>query len=334
MTTPDPLTSAFSAQWLMDQTFPPLEYVIPGIIPQGLSLLVASPKIGKSWFVLGVAVACASGGTALGTLTVDRRPVLYLALEDGKKRLQSRLRSLGVTEPPEGLDFIIETQNVLASAHAFMERHREANPLVILDTLGKVMPSANSGETSYERDYRIAGLLKAAADSVPGGSVVVVHHTRKADSTDFLDSVSGTQGLAGAADSILAITRERNTPTATLRVTSRDAAEGEYQMRLDDAGRWTLDGDDLTTAARSAQTTRATANLNDRSAEIVTKLQDHPEGIKARDLALLVNIGPEQIATYLSRLARANRIQQLARGLYGPLPIPPVTCVESVTSPD
>lgn len=67
----------------------------------------------------------------------------------------------------------------------------------MLDTLGKVMPEARVGESAYQRDYRIGGRLKRIADEWPGLAVVVVHHDRKAAAEDFVDSVSGTNGLAG-----------------------------------------------------------------------------------------------------------------------------------------
>lgn len=79
-TAPDPLDVAFSAQWLTSQRFPAVEYVVPGIIPEGLTLLTAAPKIGKSWLVLGLGVSAATGGCAFGSIPVTQRPVLYLAL--------------------------------------------------------------------------------------------------------------------------------------------------------------------------------------------------------------------------------------------------------------
>ena len=48
-------------------------------------------------------------------------------------------------------------------------------PLVFLDTLGKVMPPKGMGETDYMRDYRVAGQLKAVADSWPGMALVALH---------------------------------------------------------------------------------------------------------------------------------------------------------------
>mgnify|MGYP003779546527 CR=1 FL=1 len=98
----DLLRNMVSARWLMAQDFPPLEYVVPGLIPEGLTLLAAAPKIGKSWLVLGLGIACASGGYAFGQLPVDRRPVLYLALEDGQRRLRRRRQFFQISHPRFG----------------------------------------------------------------------------------------------------------------------------------------------------------------------------------------------------------------------------------------
>jgi RecA-family ATPase len=80
------LATLRTGAWLDAQVFPPLSYAVPGLIPKGSVLLVGAPQIGKSWLVLGVGLAAASGGKALG-LDIPKRPVLYLALEDGDRRL-------------------------------------------------------------------------------------------------------------------------------------------------------------------------------------------------------------------------------------------------------
>ena len=50
--------------WLDNQQFAPLEYAVPGIIPEGMGLLVAPPKKGKSWLVANIGLAVAAGGLA------------------------------------------------------------------------------------------------------------------------------------------------------------------------------------------------------------------------------------------------------------------------------
>src|SRR6476620_7695625 len=93
------LSGMFNGAWLDQQEFPPLEYAVPGIIPEGFGVLAAPPKTGKSWLVCNIGLACAAGGTALGRIDVAQRPVLYLALEDGQRRLQTRCRRIMADQP-------------------------------------------------------------------------------------------------------------------------------------------------------------------------------------------------------------------------------------------
>src|SRR5262249_36247664 len=81
----------FTAAALQKMTFPPLKFILAGILPEGATLLVSRPKLGKSWLVLDIAVATASGRFTLGDLRPVQGDVLYLALEDGPRRLQRRM---------------------------------------------------------------------------------------------------------------------------------------------------------------------------------------------------------------------------------------------------
>lgn len=312
----------FNAAWLMEQEFPPVAYVVPGIIPEGMTLLVAAPKIGKSWMVLGLGVELSNGGEAFGSIPVGKpRPVLYLALEDGKRRLQDRLIRLNPSEVSERLEFVTELNgaSVIGTIRDYMGQHDGLDPVVILDTLGKVMPPAQGNQSAYGHDYSVLSALKATSDAVPGSSLIIVHHTRKQDGGDFLDAVSGTQGIAGAADTVLVLKRDRGETRATLQVTSRDTAEGEYSLTLTETGRWELDGEDLAAAAQAAQTAKQTAGVGDRMAEVIEAVGRFPGGVRRRDLGSLLHMDEAQLGKYLRRAFESGRIANPSRGLYTPV---------------
>jgi hypothetical protein len=324
------VTTVFNAEWLMQQSFPPIRYAVPGVIPEGMTLLVAAPKIGKSWLVLGLGVELSTGGNAFGALPVgDPRPVLYLALEDGQRRLQDRLIRLNPERISPLLEFRVEIPEgkVIETITDFMAAHDGEDPVVILDTLGKVMPPAGNA-SQYGHDYKVLSALKRTCDAVPGSSLIIVHHTRKGVAGDFLDAVSGTQGIAGAADTVLVLNRERHEDRATLQVTSRDAREGEYSVTLTDTGAWELDGSNLAEAEEAAQTARATSGLGDRMSEIITTISRFPEGITPRNLKVLLP-DVSNLDEYLRRAVDANRLIKLSRGLYAP-----VRSVRSVSFPE
>jgi hypothetical protein len=100
---------AVNGDWLNSQDFPPLKYKVPDILPEGAGTLIAPPKKGKSFLVGDIGLAVASGGHALGAIPVTLRPVLYLALEDGYRRLRDRFgRIMRVAAIPAGIEVVIQ----------------------------------------------------------------------------------------------------------------------------------------------------------------------------------------------------------------------------------
>jgi RecA-family ATPase len=311
---------AVTAAWLDGQDFPPLEWTVRDILPEGLGLLAAPPKAGKSWMTANFALACASGGSALGVIPVKQRPVLLLALEDGHRRLQARFRTLMEGQPlPEALEVVTRASSTEAMliVDEFLRRHRQDAPLVVIDTLGKVKPPKASNEDAYAADYRIGGALKKRIDDVRGGCLLLVHHTRKAGVDDFIDAVSGTAGIAGSADFVLVLNRRRHASEAVLCVTGRDVPESEYALTTNE-GRWALDGMDLMDAAATARRRRESGDLGDRSADALTFVNSRAQ-TRPADLAAHLGIDKNNAGTYLRRLADAERIAKPRRGLYGPL---------------
>ena len=61
------------------RVFPKIQYIVPGIIPEGLSMLVGRPKIGKSWMALDIGISIASGRSCLGGRVPQEGDVLYVA---------------------------------------------------------------------------------------------------------------------------------------------------------------------------------------------------------------------------------------------------------------
>lgn len=311
--------------WLDQQIFPPLEYSVPGIVPEGFGLLVAPPKAGKSWLVGCLGLACASGGLALGKIPVEKRPTLYLALEDGHRRLQTRFRHIMGGQPiPDDIFVVTQAQSyeITGMIDEFTTDHPKG--LVVVDTLGRVKPTRPSGADAYAHDYAVGAGLKNAIDRAGGSSLLVVHHSRKQESPDFVDAVSGTAGLAGAADFVLVLSRKRHSDEAVLSVTGRDVVECEIALKSHQ-GLWVLDGDHLRDATQMVETRREKDKLGDRALEVLALVNRRGE-TRAADLAEL-GIDGDTARVYLNRLADSGRIIKTGRGVYRG-----VTSVSTVTA--
>ncbi|MFK4035357.1 AAA family ATPase [Nonomuraea wenchangensis] len=303
-----PFRTSWTADELMAMTFPEPRWAVPGIIAEGLSLLAGPPKVGKSWLSLGLGVAVASGARALEAIEVEPGPVLYLALEDTARRLQNRMgKILGGQPAPKDLTLATTCPTLPQGGEEaiarWLERHGNAR-LVVIDVFAKIRGNTPPGLSAYDADYAAMSRAKRLADTY-GVAVVLVHHVRKMASEDFLSEVSGTNGLAGAADATLVLKRARGTADGVLHVTGRDVEEAEYAMAFQPAaGLWhLLDGppEDHT--------------LSDTRATIIRHVRQHP-GSTPKAIAEGTGLSYENVRKTCQRMNADGQLCVNATGHY------------------
>ena len=225
-----------NAQSLLHKEIPPLKWAVKDFIPSGLALMAGGPKVGKSILSLNIALAVATGSYVFGKIQVEKGSVLYLALEDTERRLQERMTKLGMkTENLSKLDLttIVPRQHEggIKFIRWWLEEHANAR-LVIIDTLEKFRKPSDGRTSTYSQDYQTMVEMKSLADEFDV-AFLIIHHLRKAGATDWLDELSGTQGIAGAADTILTLKRNRNEIRGVINLTGRDVEEKAYDIELD-----------------------------------------------------------------------------------------------------
>ncbi|OUC54975.1 hypothetical protein CA262_08975 [Sphingobium sp. GW456-12-10-14-TSB1] len=77
---PPAYMAGVTARALMSKSFPPIQWIVRPVLVEGLTVFAGPPKLGKSWAMLGVALAVASGGIALGISRCEQGDVLYLRI--------------------------------------------------------------------------------------------------------------------------------------------------------------------------------------------------------------------------------------------------------------
>jgi AAA domain len=307
---PERPQTSWTADELMALSFPEPTWAVPGLIAEGVTLLAGPPKVGKSWLSLNLGVSIASGDSALGSIDVESGPVLYLALEDTPRRLQSRMRTvLAGRRAPAGLTLDTYCPPLPAGGADYIAGWLDEHPgarLVVIDVFTKVRGLPPAGVSAYEADYAAIGHIKRVADAY-GVPVVLVHHVRKAASDDFLTEVSGTNGLAGAADAVLVLKRGRAQADGVLHVTGRDVTENDYAMAFEaDTGAWRL----LDGPAEQHL-------MHDTRAAIALFVRDHP-GRKPKEIADALAMKPDNIRSYLKRMAEGGQLRIATDGGYHP----------------
>lgn len=153
------------AETLLSTPLPPVRWMIPELLPAGLTLLAGASKAGKSWLCLWLCLQLAKGGKLWGRL-VQPRPVLYLCLEDTYARIQKRLFQLTEDPVPGRLYFQTSSdpigQGLEQQLETFLATHPDTG-LVFIDTLQKVRV-ADQGKGVYATDYQDMAALKSMAD--------------------------------------------------------------------------------------------------------------------------------------------------------------------------
>lgn len=314
---------------LLAADFPDPKWAVNGLISEGLTLVCGPPKAGKSWLGLGLSVAVATGGKAFGKIDVRQGDVLYLALEDTGRRLRTRLEKVTADLDPDELGRLtIETRSPRMPAgggelRAWLDDHPDAR-LVVIDVFAKMRSRTPQSVQQYDADYAAASEIKAIADEY-GVAIVVVHHTRKMEAQDFLDTVSGSQGIAGAADAVLVMKRPRGEADGVLHVTGRDVDEAEYGLEFDkDTGAWKLLDEPV-----------FELTMSDTRRGIYRYVEEHPS-VRPGRIAEALNLKADTVRQQLRRMRDSGEVRSTPGGYYSVTPPPgmPVTPVTPVTVGD
>lgn len=223
--------STITAKELICMDISPLLELIEGMLAPGLYILAGASKIGKSWLVLQIAHHISTGTALWGRKTI-KSDVLYLSLEDTLRRIQARL--LRICDGETGnISFATEAEIIGNGFEQqiidYMKTH-SATRLIIVDTLIKVRNVACRG-SSYADDYACMTVFKHLSERY-NVAILLVHHTRKQESQDIMQMISGTNGIMGCADGAMVLERPRRLlPEASLNMTGRDFQDARFLLR-------------------------------------------------------------------------------------------------------
>jgi len=282
-----------TAAEIMKTEYPPLKYIIPGIIPEGLCMIVGSPKTGKTLLISHLCAAVSHGGFFMGSIECEQREVLFLALEDNERRLKDRMIKQGGLANDK---LFIETPETwtggIGALRSYLKEYPETG-LVIIDTLFKFSPIEDSNE--YGKTYKPIALIQeiAAETRIP---IILIHHCRKGGNNNngdgWTDESMGSQGLIAAVDTLILLQRKDGKNEGSMRIKGRDVEEKCYDLLFDrDICTWKLIGEsEIVKGDPKAQ------------AEILSLLENNPEGLKTSDIASMLGKKDNAISNTLKTL--------------------------------
>ena len=240
-TNTEPLRT-IDGETLMSLPLRPPNFVVDTLLSQGLHVLAGSPKVGKSWLALWLAVTVAKG-EPVWNLPVNQGTTLYLCLEDSQLRIQNRLFEITEDAPPS-VHFCTDSQmlgrGLEEQLELFLAEHRDT-VLVIIDTLQMIRGAGY--DNTYANDYRDLSVLKKIADA-HGTAILLIHHLRKEKAGDVFSRISGTTAISGAVDSSFTLVEEqRGSGRAKLSCIGRDIEYREIFLERSGENIWEMTAD-------------------------------------------------------------------------------------------
>jgi hypothetical protein len=282
---------------IIEGTVAPLTWVVPGYVGEGLTILAGRQKVGKTWLAMDWACAVASGGKAMGAIPCEAGGVLYVDLENGRRRVRSRLAVLHPEPTRPDLSQLAWAREAPPLGKGLVEaldgwRSSVENPLlVVVDASQGPAWRTAAGEVAH-----LANLQGWA--TTHGLAVVWLHRMRKVG--DPLVALGGSGGVFGFADAILLL--DRNGEEGTLERRGRDG-EDKHSALTFAAGIWSLVGE------------KETAQSEERT-NILAVLEAGKEAMGPRDVAEALGMRPANVRMTMSRMAREGDLIRVGHGLY------------------
>ncbi|NPV86930.1 MAG: AAA family ATPase [Anaerolineae bacterium] len=295
---PASLPGVINGADLLKAEFPEPVWLVEGLIPAGLTLLAGAPKRGKSWLALELAQGVCSDGYFLNH-RVKSGKVLYCALEDSPRRLQSRLQKQGWTPGAAqnltvlfGAQFHAHFGGKSGSANFLAFIKNEKFDLVIIDTVSRAFQIKDWNDSAAVTAV-LSPLQEYTADT--GTSIILIDHHRKRNGFDAnpIEDILGSVSKSGVCDTIVGLYKEQGKPGARVSIVGRDVEEQELDIRFDAfTGCWveSAKSDDLTDTQR--ETLKAIEQLGGLATlSEITEATGRNRGTLFRELQKLLDKG-------------------------------------------
>ena len=295
---------------LLADTIPPPRPIVDGLMHEGMLLFGGKSKRGKSWLMLDLALAVATGNRVWQHFpTREPQPVLYLALEDGRGRIQRRLRAIlpGITTSGKLqllYDFPLLNDGAIERLRHYIETGHYR--LVVIDVLARIEPAAKGhSDKTYHDIYRLFAPLQDLQRRHPF-CLAMLTHLRKAEAEDIFDTLHGSVAYQGVQDTLWVLERPPQDAVGVLHVREKDSDDQALHVSFV-GGHWEFVGHDA--EVKLSQGRRAILELFEEK-ERPLNIDDILKGL-ARPRSRY-----QAVKKTLQRMVQDEQLVRLDRGQY------------------
>ena len=203
---------------------PPIkrEYLVEDMLQLGLIVLGGPSTIGKSWFMLQVAHAVASGTMFMGR-EVKQGNVLYLSMEDTRDDVIKRYEMMGISR--EELDNLpmmfhtIEQDTIMPTlTKGYEEKVEEwikdpdiVKPTLLIQDTYQLVYENTAGMDPYQNDVKNLKGIQKVIKSHGVTAIFSAHTTKAKHKKDQWSQLMGSVGKQSTSDQMILMTGDRST---------------------------------------------------------------------------------------------------------------------------
>lgn len=235
-----PSLQVIVAATIQQTIYPPISWIVPELLPPGLTFISGKPKAGKSWLALQLALSVSTGGKMFER-DVEKGRVLYLALEDNERRLQDRMNK---QEWPinHGVEFMLQDAfrdqitalNTGGGRRLLKYIERKKYRVVIVDTFSR---SIQGDQLDPSEMTEAVGPIQQYALSKDLALVIIDHMPKNTPGeSDPINHIFGSVAKAAVTDTAWGLYKTNGKPGAELGVTGRDVADMTLKLNFDKRG--------------------------------------------------------------------------------------------------
>jgi hypothetical protein len=303
--------ATLGADELFGKKYPDVPSMIEKILYRGVTLLLAPPKLGKSYWALQACLNLANGTPFMGHFEVPNKlRVLYVDMEGTQKRATDRLEQLGEKSgDANNLQFMFRESLGLWPGNLEQieaEIQECKSELVIFDTLlALLMGPGYRSRDIVQNDYDNIVKIREICARNNASALVISHAKKNAGGMAATDVGIHSTGTTASVDSIITLARAKN-GNVTFEVLPRDGEPVEYEIQLDPENQqgWRL----LSFGADVGQSQERRAILN--------VFREAGKALTPHDVAVSLRKNDSTIRTLIRKLAFDGKLESLGDGLY------------------
>ncbi len=247
-----------SADQYPEKEYPPINWAVDNLIPEGMTIIAAAPKSGKSILAIDICCSIATGTSVMGAFNCTQGDSIYVSLEDNHRLVKERIGEQGgrfsknMLVIREGFNRASKKDDTAEFINN-LDRMLELKPnlrIVIFDTLGKTFEPKGSTENEYAFYYEIMTPCREWAHR-NHLAIAFVHHAAKdtgVQRNNENDAILGSVALQAIPDALIVIKKHKkqdgDTNRGTVFVTTKETSDMVYQVQMSaESHRWELDAD-------------------------------------------------------------------------------------------